>query len=354
MAAPPGWIVRYDYRTKLLTDEVVQGLNERDAPLPRDILLLYAQDKAFSRGDDPPKQTPPFADTMWVPTRLARMVNVVANAERFFFDFEVLEYPSPGPAVEAIVRTLHDSQATPFRKWIAFAFRDAGVDFTGGHSTDKNWLSIVVQLDVPPSQFAGDLFWRVSALKPLGRAGTLSPRRQTEKEGDSIRQVRSHFLVNDGSKYVAEIVTIRSPQKRGGGVPQQYKILGQSDNRELLRPIGNGEIEARQYTSEHLELETGRLLFPTSQRTDLTLSTVPRVGAWPDGPELKLRFEIRKPVRVLVLALAGLTIGTVLTVKEARAVFGSQGSSMDVFLLVAGVILVVLGATLWTGRASTK
>lgn len=355
LAAPMEWIVRYDYKAKYLTNDVVEALRESNAPLPRDILLVYAQTSVHVRGADPPKQTPPFAEMIWLPTRVGRMMNIVEEGEKFFFDFQVTDYPSPGPNIQAICRALYDVTATPFSKWIAFAGKTKGLDLVGGQQpTDVNWHRIVEELDRPPSQFAGDLFWRVHSVKRSGKAGRLEPSTMSERDGDSIRQVRSHFSTLDASAYVAEITTLRSPAGRAGGAPQQFLIVAKADNQDLLRVVGPGEIQPRQYTSDHLEFETGTLVFPKGRRVDLTLSTSPKDGVWPQGPELNLRFRVAKSWFVLIGALVSLAIGSTLVAKEGRAVFVGQGGWEDGVFLVGGILLVALSATLWTGKLTTK
>src|SRR6266853_2980410 len=334
LAAPMDWIVRYDYKAKYLTDDVVGALRGNNLPLPRDILLLYAQKITHVRGADPPKETPPFADMMWLPTRLGRMVNVVEEGEKFLFDFQVTDYPLPGTSVQAICRTLYDLRATPFEKWIAFANKAPGLDLIGGQQpTDVNWHKIIEQLDRPPSQFAGDLFWRIHGVKRAGKPGRLEPSTFSERDGESIRQVRSHFSTRDASAYVAEITTLRSPEGRAGGPPQEFRILAKADNQDLLRVVGSGEIQPRQYTSDHLEFETGTLVFPKVRRVDLTLSTSPKDGIWPQGPELNLRFRVAKSWFALIGALVSLAIGSTLVVKEGRAVLATQAGWEDLVFL---------------------
>lgn len=354
LAAPAGWVVRYDYREKYLTEDVVAALREENALLPRDVLLLYAQIRTHVRGAEPPKDTPSFDQMTWTPTRLGRMVNVVEDAGKFYLDFQVLGYPSLAPSIQLICRQLYGLKATPFWKWIAFA--DLDDDFTPVRdgTADVNWHEIVEQLDQPPSQFAGDLFWRITSIRKSGTAGGLELSTRTERRGEAIRQVRSYLGVRDSAIYMAEITTMRSPASRTGGTSQQFRIVPESDSRELLRVVGPGYIAPRQYTSDHLELETGALVFPKSRPVDVTVSTTPKDGDWAQGPELKLRFEVSKSWASLFWALLSFAIGSTIVVKEGRAVLVAQGSWADAALLVGGFGLIALGGTLWTGKLTTK
>lgn len=314
LAAPPGWIVRYDYREKYLTEEVVAGIRDKTRELPRDILLLYAQIDTHHRGDPPPKETPPFEKMVWHPTRLARMANVVEEAGKFFFDIQVQGYPTPGREVRDICNALYSAKATPFQKWIAFVDRHDGFDALFEGSSDDNWSRIVELLDQPPFQFAGDLFWRVVSLKKSGRPHPFEPRRRAEIDQKSIRQLSPYFKVQDSSMYVAEIATIRSQHGRSGGKPPEYKVNASSDDRDILRVVGTGDLEPRQYTIFNVEFETGNLAFPKARRVRLALSTNPRDGDWPhegDMSDFAYKREIKVSGADLEAARAGKKVCTI-------------------------------------------
>src|SRR5216683_3119537 len=78
MALPPGYILRYEYRAQWISDEALSAMTHPATGVPLQILLVYAQSRTYVRGGDSPdgEHTPTFGDMLWVPTRLAEMVNI--------------------------------------------------------------------------------------------------------------------------------------------------------------------------------------------------------------------------------------------------------------------------------------
>jgi len=340
LAAPPGWVLRYEYRDKYVAPAALQVMNADD-DLPDRILFGYTQPLTYARGGGALKETPGFDAMMWVPTRLGRMLNIVERAGQFFFDFEVLGYPMPGVAATDIFRSLYGAHETPFWKWVTFLNRLGEFEALSTGSSDDNWEAIVEQLDRPPSQFAGDVFWRLLGLKRSRHSEVIAPKQLVEAQAQETRQVKAYYPVRDALNYSIEITTKRSPEKRGGGPPLPYVIQGESDDRDIMRVVGDGRIDARQYTSAHLELETKGLTWPKPRVVELSLVTEPKDGDWSQGPQTRLRVEVTKRPVSILLALVALALG---------GLIGSSAGWTTPLGVIASGLLTILGATLWTGK----
>lgn len=352
LASPPGWVLRYDYKEKWLSEETAKAIRF-DKELPSAILFLYAQTKGYSRGDKSPETTPASGEMLWIPTRLGHMLNVVEDAGHFFFDFSVDGYPALGSA-GAVVDELFARGETPFAKWVAWTSRWAAPGSVDEAYDDRCWHALVDSLTSDPCQFAGDLFWRIRSLKRAGSDVVLAPRTSREMQGTQTRQIKSHFAVEDAARYSAEIVTSRSPRSRSGGSPPTYLIESASDDDKALKIVGSAKMSARQYTADHLEFEVQALTFPRRLPVEVALNTTPRDGDWPQGPELRLRFLVAKPVRTMAIALLALVLATVLGLKDIKPIL-SGGATWLIILQAAGsVILFAFGASLWTGKLTTK
>jgi hypothetical protein len=355
LAAPAGSIMRYDYRRKYLTEEVTAALDDKTVSLPDHVLLAYAQHPTYTRGAAAIPNIAAFDNALWVGTRLARMVCVTDAAGEYFFDFQVLGYPAQGPAFLGIIQERFESGETPTSKYISFSANNASfADLTVGIDEER-WAAIVETLALPPSQFAGDVFWRVVSFKETGRPGPISFALTPDREGTEIRQMRAHLPVSESKVYSCEIATKRSPANRHGGPPTEYRIQVGSDERELLRVVGSGQIEVRQYTREHLEIECKSLGFLISRWAGVSLQTIPKDGEWVQGAELAVRVRVEKRWGVAVVSLIMLAAAVVLAPVSAWPLFqGTAHGVLPLAGLAGAVILGAVGATLWSGKLATK
>jgi hypothetical protein len=355
LAAPAGAVLRYDYKAKYISDEATAAIADEDGPLPSRILFAYAQHREYHRGDASPKALDDFNSAVWVGTRLGRMVLVAEHAGEYFLDFEVLDYPNVTRSVTEILRRQFERREAPLHKWIGFSIENGHFSAAAAGSNDDNWAAIVDTLSSPPSQFAGDAFWRVVALRASGSAGRATAVPTAEMEGPHTRQVRSHFPLRETSLYSAEIATKRSQQSRAGGPPTEFRVQARSDQNELVRVVGTGLIDVRQYTRDHVELECAGLGFLVSRAAQLTLNTIPADGDWPQGPELTLRFRIGKKWGISLFSLVTLAAGVVLgSTSLWKLVSGTSETVLAALGAAAGIVLGTIGATLWTGKLTSK
>lgn len=349
LAGPCGWVMRYDYREQLLADDVVKAIRGGE-PLPGNIVFAFAQIRTKGRGEETPTGTSGFADMLWVPTRYGEMLSVVESGGKFLFDFRLGDYPPLD--LSTVVRELLQKHQVPFEKWVAFTGQ-ALAPKQQASDDDASWRAIVETLTQPPSIFAGDAFWRIRRIKRSGTGAVLEPALVRETDANQIRQVTSSYQLVDGSSYAVEVVTCRSARGRTGGAPTEYTVDCTSDD-ENLRVIGPGRMSVRQYTADHFGLETESLTIPQARPAEVGFKTSPPDGVWPQGPELQIRFVIRKRLRTIFFGLTALALGTATGMKQFGPLMHGDASWQVVFFGVASVILVVLGATVWLGKFSTK
>lgn len=354
LAAPAGSILRYDYRRKYLTDEVTAVIDDTAVSLPDRVLLAYAQHTAYTRGAELPK-IDGFGDALWIGTRLARMVCVAEAAGEYFFDLQVSGYPAQGAAFLGIMQQQFQRGETPTAKYISFSTDNTSFANVMGGTGEENWAAIVEALSSPPSQFAGDVFWRIASFKETGTAGPIGFALTADREGDQTRQMRAHLPVRESKVYSCEIATKRSPHNRQGGPPTEFRIQVASDEKELVRVVGSGQIDVRQYTREHLEIECKSLTFVTSRWAGIAAKTIPMDGEWVQGPELAVRVKVEKRWGIAVVSVVMLAAAAVLASTSAwKMVIGASEGLLPIVGLGGAVILGVVGATLWLGKLATK
>jgi hypothetical protein len=352
LAAPSGHVLRYEYKEKYLTPEVRATLSA-GRPLPKSVLFAYVQPRDFTRGSAVAVNLPAFEDGLWLATRLGEIVNVVREADRYFFDLSIASYPQNNASATTLFANSFGRGDTPPHAWVAFVSRESIAPLAVA-SDDENFTQIVESLAVPPSQFAGDVFWRVVRLNRGGDITAVAFAQETDQFGEQIRHVRAAAQLLDAADYRLEISTLRSPISRTGGAPTGFKIEASSDNSECVRVVGSGVIDVRQYTASIVDVATAPIVsIKDSVHTELRLLTTPFDGDWPQGPQIHLRLKVTRQTRRMVLGLASLVLGLACAtpslwgVANGYVVYGVLG-------FVSGSALMALGASLWTGKLSTK
>jgi hypothetical protein len=352
LAAPAGHVLRYEYKEKYLTPEV-RGTLSAARSQPKSVLLAYVQQREFTRGANAVFTLPTFEGGLWLATRFAEMMNIVREADRYFFDLSLGAYPQNQGAAHDFFSAAFQSANTPPQAWVAFASRDRVMQLEGG-SEDENFSHIAETLAVPPSQFAGDVFWRVLRLTRAGEGVAVKFEPEVDKFGEQVRHVRSAAQLKDAAEYRLEISTLRSPASRTGGAPTSFKIEATSDNPDHVRLVGSGVIDVRQYTAAIIEVTTAPIVsIKDSIQTELTLVTTPLDEDWPQGPQVRLRLKVTRQMSRMVLGIGSFALGLACA---TPGIWGlSNGYVLAGFIgLVSGGALMALGASLWTGKLSTR
>lgn len=166
LALPPGGFICYDYRPQHISDQAVAQANSYSDGQQK-ALIVYAQPTTYQKGGPSPSGADPlpFEATLWVPTRLASLQSVTRRGDRYYLDLKLDKYPSQSnESFSSIIRSLHREGGVPFNKWIAISDLDPDLMSLGDGDAHDNWTRLVDLLGNPPSQFAGDSFWRISEI----------------------------------------------------------------------------------------------------------------------------------------------------------------------------------------------
>jgi hypothetical protein len=113
-------------------------------------------------------------------------------------------------------------------------------------------------------------------------------------------------------------------------------------------------IDVRQYTAAVVEVSTAPIVsIKDSVQTELTLVTTPLDGDWPQGPQVRLRLKVARQKWRMALGLGTFALGLACA---TPGVWGlTNGYMLSGFIgLVSGGALLALGASLWTGKLSTR
>jgi len=298
-----------------------------------------------------PDVTSSFEDYLWVPTRIGRMLNVVATGQEYYFDFRVLGYPA---GELAAFKDLFARQATPFWKWVCLVATPPAPPAEEAPATDDRWRAIVDALGAPPCQFAGDVFWRLASLRRTGDSNTLAPTEHQEKSAGNIRQISTLYRLKESQVYVGEASSCRSPQSRNGRAYQPFRLAASTSNPDVLGVVGTGSFDLRQYTGLHVELEAKHRELLKEGRAELLLRTEPRDGDWPQGPQLQLRILVSKNWLLTGAGAVAALVGVVLGLDAAVDFFKGQGGWLPILSGAGGVLLTAIGATVLAGKLQVR
>jgi hypothetical protein len=175
LALPPGYTIRYDYNVRHISAPALEEAKRGDAG-EKKVLVAYAQANNFRKGDADPVGVIPYAQGLWIGTRIAKMRHLLFSVNRYYFYLEMLGYPAPDDAAfGAIMQALTTAQDAPFINWVTMSNLDAqfGVLTRGTHS--DNWAAVVNKIGNFPSQFAGDSFWRVAQIARGQQRSAIAP-----------------------------------------------------------------------------------------------------------------------------------------------------------------------------------
>jgi len=309
LAAPEGVVIRYEYRTKYLSDAAI-ALAER--PSPRAVLLLYAQqDTQYPRSEGKSAPSDPsVADELVFATRLATMVNVTKDGENYYFDFQVAEYPNQDQtALATILGTLETQGTVPWknRKWVATSTLHEKLDVLKIGEIQQNWTEIVNRLSTPPVQFSGDAFWRLEGPFQAGSQSPTRPSIEYDTEPGRPPRARSYFQITETSSWKFDLVSETSGKA-------QYDVAGESSDPKILELMGAPKYGLRQYTRQAIDYRARSTALFGDVAADLTLDTLPRNADWPSGPRLSFRYEQQRNWRRIVFGFGSGLVGLVLLV----------------------------------------
>jgi hypothetical protein len=185
LALPPGAILRYEYKRKLISADAANRL-ENFSPLkqPLPTILLYGEHHSYKLGA-PDKGLPmlTWKSAVFVPTRSAVIVSV--HVERatdpkndvFHFHLRLKGFVDPArPEIERLINYLEQRNCLPFgdyqTQYIWVTAVEENQQNTIGTSMlvsdhQEPWTEVLNVLCSPQTQFSTDIFWRITALREV-------------------------------------------------------------------------------------------------------------------------------------------------------------------------------------------
>lgn len=372
MALPAGAVIRYEYKRYLCTPEASATLDKLiDDPtqLPVDALLMYGEKRSFRKGDPDPAEMLRKADSIFIPTRSCRIVNVgkVVGASRdqdkLHFHLEVRGFVDPtAPAVDQAVNALEAADALPFgerekqHRWVALLPAELGAQRPNLVAENSvNWSKVVDAIILQGAQFKDDVFWRVSELREVTRKGDAKPirliRRSNNKQGDPDRWHVDHELIE--LKGYEIVIETHSPQAHGRNVPGDatVAVINQDDEDTLLR-IPTTPVDVVPNQSSVTQFRVASDLRISGYQTTLKLETqVPDAsGPYPPGSSAVLTVAIRKERwRLILAALLGLTA---IVLGALAATLGNDAFAAKLATGIGATLSAVVGY--WAFRGELK
>ena len=337
LASPTGSIVRYGYHDRSLSSTAIVESKRRD--IARNVLVAYAQGKTFKKGDPEPVGSLSFEQALWVGTRLATLRHLHHSANGYQFYLELLDYPAfDEMAMNAIIADLTATGDVPFTKLVAIS--NLNVEFmslNSGHAQD-NWASIVDRIGTPPSQFAGDSFWRVARIASGAQKADIRPlmRRHTEVESgkETITDIEAIFPLPELDQLA---IQIESRRPNPNDEPDQSRTITIATAGEgLLKDLNGRTLVPQRLGSDWFEAEVGATDRIAAQLFDVEFKTGPGADDYPIGPEFALRFHPTKhPLRSFFSFASG-TVGV-----SCAAIGMLKDHGVSRFILICGGMLLI-------------
>jgi hypothetical protein len=355
LALPPGATIRYDYNEVHLSAAALAEAQKADRAINK-VLVAYAQDKKFKKGDADPEGPIPYEQALWIGTRIARLGHLRHFGNRYFFDLQLGDYPTyEAAALEPIMRKLAAAGEVPFSKWVALSDLDIDPDSLARDKTSANWTSVIDALGTLPSQFAGDSFWRVAKIASGWRKTSIEPLLQNELEAEGNRDVQTGVqAVYPISELARLALEIESRVPESGEEPRDKEpetartVTFSTESDGPLRSLNGRSLELRRYATEWIKVDVGATDRAAAQEYELMATTGPAAGAFPIGPELRFKFQIEKQfARVYFGILLGIASALFLTIGGSVV---KDHLGWGILSLLVGLIAGLAATRLLTGR----
>jgi hypothetical protein len=305
LALPSGSYLRYDYEEKLFSEEALATLKAaKAADMPLDAFLFYGQFHAYKKGDaDPKGQVFSTRDAILIPTRYARIRNVAFDRRvggqgqprtNVIFHMELLGFPDPdAPAIPGLLDMLSQRGELPFSKWIAQAPADMDLDGLRQPSSDL-WGKVVDRLAAEPSQFNGDVFWRIGHVEKVSGATSreLYPAPRTTN-AFGAKEFLADYPLEPLADYRVTITNI-IPGTENKELPATAAVAAVEDTTKLLS-LPDKDRPLRRNDGVQINFNVNRLDELTTRYAKLAFTTVveDHPGPFPAGSSADISVAIR-------------------------------------------------------------
>jgi hypothetical protein len=315
MALPPGAVIRYEYKRYLCTHDASTALDkilDDPAQLPVNAVIMYGEKRAFKKGDPDPTDMLRQVDSIFVPTRSCRIVNVgkLVGASReedtLHFHLEVRGFVDPGaPVIDEVVGALESLDSLPFgprgvqSRWVSLLPRTLSPRRSNLVTENSvNWSKVVDAMIGKGAQFKDDVFWRICAVREVATAGVRPAplvKRPSNKPGDTDLW-HVDYELHELKRYEIVIET-HSPQAHGRNVPGDATVvLTGLDDEDTLLKLPSSPVEIVPNQSAVTRFSVAASLRIAGRTSGLRLETqIPGVvGPYPPGSSATLSVAIRK------------------------------------------------------------
>jgi hypothetical protein len=262
---------------------------------------------------------------------------------------ELLDYPAfDEAAMNAIIGDLTAVGDVPFTKWVAISNLNVEFNSLNSGTAQDNWASIVNRIGSPPSQFAGDSFWRVARIARGAQKTEIKPlmRRHTEVQSgkETITDIEAIFPLPELDKLAIQINS-RAPDQ--GDEPDQSRTVTIATAGDgPLKDLNSRTLLLRRLGSDWIEAEVGATDRIDAQFLDVEFKTDPGIGDYPIGPEFSLRLHSTKHPLRRFLSFASATVGV-----SCAAIGMLKAHGAWAFVLICGgVLLIQVAQYLWSGH----
>lgn len=363
LSAPSGTLVRYDYERRLWSDDaqtLVDRFSNGHDPIPT--LLMYGQLKNYKKKDDDPEFMLTWENAIFIPTRVAEVVNVgfdkrgSKDRENIYIHLRLKGFLQPDTAeIEPLVRALEKRKELPFgktsgHKWISQCPDDIdSKNLLVG--TDEDWSHVVDAFASRPSQFAGDVFWRITAVRSLNKTGKnaiLIPVERNTNTFGSIDSWHIDFAVDDVNRYVAEVQNY-IPVSEDRELPPNAFIFAKEDTSKLLL-VPEEKVNLRRNATEHLKFGVATIDFLEKEDAKLIIETEVggQEGEYPPGSLVEITLRIAKNRVRLAAAVIFALLGAVGLVAGTTLI--RQNTTSGLGVLIGAVVCGYIAGWLYTNR----
>jgi hypothetical protein len=306
LALPARSYLRYDYEEKLFTQEAFDVIRKASAAeQPIDVFLFYGQLRSYEKGQPDPEHSILHPEnSFFIPTRYAFVRNVAleprtgADGEprtNVIFHMELMGFPDPDEAtILPLMNSLSARRELPFWKWIAAVPRERDL-INLRQSSDHFWGKVVGRLARKPSQFNGDVFWRIDHLEKItgGTFKQITPTpRTTNKFGD--KQFFADYTLDPMSEYRVSILNI-IPESEDKALSSQPTVTAVEDTTTKLLVLPELGRALRRNDGVQFTFNVNRLDELRSRYTKLKFDTAVKdhQDDYPSGSSAEISLEVR-------------------------------------------------------------
>lgn len=313
------------------------------------ILFAYAQKNSkYERQQNKSVPLDDTAETLFLLTRLGRMVNVVRQSGRFYFDFQVEGYPDVNQVgnTKKILEPLVKVVEVPWNKWVAISDNVAALAEVSKGAEEDNWRRIIEQLGQEPMQFSADAFWRLKG--PFTKSGSpIKPKLLSVKEAQDVRRVRSEYRCPEKALWHFQLVS--STPKRISQARPEYSVEARCVGSDKLKIIGSGVYALRHYDEQPVEYTSGDMPPYHTEHVDLAFHSVPTTENWTAGAKLDIRDSIRKSHVISTLGVLSGAVAVGLLAFGGSKLF--ENDALNGATIVAiGLLLLAAAKYMLTGK----